>query len=110
MDDVSLITKKRRRSKPLDPRTLIGLQRAIDAARKDVKKDEALIQQITSGASFTGIGKELGISRQRATVLAKRAILRRYIVEQVDAGTPLEQLATDIMRLYPRKPVDWRGD
>lgn len=107
VDDAVLDTKRRKRR--VDGRALNGIRRAIAAALEDEQQDTALLQRYNKeGLNYSALGASLGISRQRATTLVNRAIIRSLMLEEFRNGKELTELSRRYHNLYPRKADDAR--
>ena len=102
LDDPVLYSQRRVRK--VDGRSILGITRALEAAEADEVKDQELLRlQNDLGMSYSAIGRHYGISRQRATALVQRAMVRRLMLMDWRSGRELVDMERDYHNLYPRK-------
>lgn len=102
MQDNSL--ERRRRKRRVDGRGVLGLTRAIEAAEADEAKDRELLHLYNDlGYTYEKVGAHYGFSRQRATTLIRRAIMRSLMLEEYRAGRDKAEMARKYHELYPRR-------
>lgn len=98
------VLDKKRRRRRVDGRTLRGILRALEAAEADEHKDAELLRKWNSGTyNYSTLGEELGLSRQRATKLVHRAMMRRLILQEYRAGRELTDISRTFHNMYPRR-------
>lgn len=86
----------------IDGRLVHGTRMALEAALNDEAKDAHLIELVNQGYNWTQIAQELGMSRQRATELCQRAIVRKAMLKEYRAGKTVDHMSSDWQHIYPQ--------
>lgn len=102
-EELEPIIRRRRRMRKIDGRTIRGVKLALEAAQREEAQDNRYIEMLNSGLTYSEIGKQIGKSRQRATELVERAVVRRIMLKEFRAGKSERDIAFEWHNLYPRK-------